>query len=150
MFERYSLVEYKKLLVCTLTGVEWICPFKFANLPLIVSSYSHFCTIVTWKTPALPPHLDPLHCALSSGFWTWGFGLKKKKKKSGCCYLRRPLSISALILFYCKEVWPWKWFPIWLHKSSYWNRCWFELSMIQGKCLGVEGPRGTRDSPLSS
>lgn len=43
MFERYSCREYKKLLVCTsMTDVEWACPLRFENLPLLLPSYSHF------------------------------------------------------------------------------------------------------------
>lgn len=45
MFERYSSGEYKKLLVCTLTDVEWVCPFKFEKLPLLSSSYNHFVRV---------------------------------------------------------------------------------------------------------
>lgn len=43
MFERYSCGEYKKLLVCTsVTNVEWACPFRFENLPLLLLLHSHF------------------------------------------------------------------------------------------------------------
>lgn len=37
MPERYSCGEYKKLLVCSsMTDVEWACPFRFENLPLLL------------------------------------------------------------------------------------------------------------------
>lgn len=41
MFETYGSGEYKKLLVCTSTDVEWACSFTFENLTLLLHSYSH-------------------------------------------------------------------------------------------------------------
>lgn len=42
MSERFGSAEYKELLVCALTAAEWVCPFKFENLPLSLPSRSHF------------------------------------------------------------------------------------------------------------
>lgn len=125
----------KKLLVSTLTHMEWARPSKSKNLLLMLTLRCESHMTRSW----FGYRILPVRSIFS-------------QRVELLVRSHEVLSDAHLPPFarFCREeVWAWKHFAKLLHNSSYWNRCWFELGMIQGMGLGVEEPRNRRDSPRS-